>query len=94
MGEHLPRIGVKYCGGCNPRYDRAALVARLSSALTPAHLVPAVPGEEYDALLVVCGCAACCADTGGLYARIGGFTLSDPAQAGSAEEFLRRGWMR
>ena len=25
------KVGIKYCGGCNPRYDRAAFVERLLS---------------------------------------------------------------
>ena len=23
------KIGIKYCGGCNPRYNRTAVVSRL-----------------------------------------------------------------
>ena len=26
-----PEIGLRYCGGCNSRYDRVALVKRLES---------------------------------------------------------------
>ena len=26
------RIGIKYCGGCNPRYDRVAAVKELQHA--------------------------------------------------------------
>ena len=38
-------IGVRYCGGCNPRYDRVALVRRLEGLLPGMALVPARPGE-------------------------------------------------
>ena len=59
-------VGIKYCGGCNPRYDRAAAVRRLHAALPGAAFVNAVPGQRYDALLVVCGCSARCAGLHGL----------------------------
>lgn len=52
---------VKYCGGCNPRYDRVALVRRLEKDIgTP--FVTAEPGTLYDELYVICGCSARCAD--------------------------------
>jgi len=51
---------VKYCGGCNPRYDRAALVRQLEERLG-APLPPAIAGVVYDELYVVCGCSARCA---------------------------------
>lgn len=59
-------IGVRYCGGCNPRYDRVALVKRLESLLPDLALVPARPGVPYPAVVVVCGCSSRCADVGGL----------------------------
>lgn len=63
------RVGVKYCGGCNPRYDRVALVHRLMEEQPQDYFEPAVPGEMYDLLLVICGCQAQCADIQGLLGR-------------------------
>lgn len=65
---------VKYCGGCNPRYDRAALVRRLEAALGQP-LLPALPGESYDEVYVICGCTARCADISALTA--GRFVMCD-----------------
>lgn len=59
-------VAVKYCGGCNPRYDRTKALAELKAALPEARFVPATPGEPGDALLVLCGCTARCADLTGL----------------------------
>ena len=64
------RIGVKYCGGCNPRYDRVALVHRLMEERPEDRFEAAVPGEVYDQLLVVCGCLSQCADLTGLTAHM------------------------
>lgn len=51
--------GLRYCGGCNPRYDRVAAVERMRARLPAVELRPAGPGER--AVLVVCGCPARCA---------------------------------
>ena len=45
MGDKQ-RIGVRYCGGCNPRYDRVAVVNKLASLLPQAELVPALGCTE------------------------------------------------
>ena len=59
-------IGVRYCGGCNPRYDRVALVKRLESLLSGMTLVPARPGVPYPAVVVACGCPSRCANVSDL----------------------------
>lgn len=62
-------VGVRYCGGCNPRFDRAAGVRRLQAACPGVHMERAEPGRLYDLLLIVGGCSACCADRTGLTGR-------------------------
>ena len=59
---------VKYCGGCNPRYDRVALVRQLESRLGE-RLSGVWPGEVYDEVYVVCGCSARCADLSSVQAK-------------------------
>ena len=56
------RVGLKYCGGCQPRYDRTAAVARLARRL--AGRIVLVPWDDplAEAVLVVCGCDVSCAD--------------------------------
>lgn len=60
------RIGIKFCGGCNPFYDRCSRVSKFREAN---------PGHEYiisdtsavcDIWMVVCGCSRRCADVSGL----------------------------
>lgn len=54
--------GVKFCGGCNPRYDRGkALTALKEYFHEKVDLVNAEEGVEYDFLLVIGGCTNCCA---------------------------------
>lgn len=84
------RIGVKYCGGCNPRYDRTALTARLQMAWPQAQWVPARPGEALDAVLVVCGCTAACAERSELAGKYGLLVVRPPEQERQTLEWLRK----
>ena len=59
--EDKTRIGVRYCGGCNPRYDRVALARGLEASFPEAAFEAARPGEEYPAVVAVCGCPVHCA---------------------------------
>jgi hypothetical protein len=56
------RVGIKYCGGCNPEYDRVALVEQIKKRLEGK--VSFVPSEteEVDVILAVHGCKTACAD--------------------------------
>lgn len=56
-------IGVRYCGGCNPVYDRVAVVKRLQKLLPDLSFVNAEPGRPYAAVLIVNGCANACTST-------------------------------
>ena len=55
------RIRVKYCGGCNPRYERTAVTAKLRAAFPEAAVaeVPAAGPDHFVA--VICGCPVACA---------------------------------
>jgi hypothetical protein len=56
------RIGIKYCGGCNPRYDRTDLVTRLKKHIGEGHSIEtAKQGIIYDIVVVLCGCTSACA---------------------------------
>ena len=58
------KIGIKYCGGCNPKYDRADQV-RILRETHPEQDWEYVKEEFfYDLLLVIGGCGSCCAGYG------------------------------
>ncbi|MDO4615012.1 MAG: hypothetical protein Q4B15_05210 [Lachnospiraceae bacterium] len=50
----------KFCGGCNPRYDRGKAYKQIAEKLAGAAEFSA-PREEdqYDVLLIIRGCTAC-----------------------------------
>lgn len=87
------RVGVKYCGGCNPRYDRASIVARLKSELGDDGLewVNVSTSEgRLDFVLVVCGCMVACAAHENLNGKQGKFIICAQEQYALALEHLKR----
>ena len=73
-------MGVKYCGGCNPQYDRTELLERLAEKLK-ARVVFVTPGTgKMDALLVLAGCDVACADVTP-FIDLPKTWISDPDQA-------------
>lgn len=56
-------VGIKYCGGCNPAFDRVKLAGKLIKFFDgQVTFESAVNGETYDFLLVICGCGRQCAN--------------------------------
>ncbi|WP_027398163.1 hypothetical protein [Anaerovorax odorimutans] len=54
--------GVKFCGGCNPRYDRGEAFKKIKEHFTHrVDFVIAEEGKTYDFLLIIGGCTNCCA---------------------------------
>lgn len=54
------KIGVKYCGGCNPYYERKTAVEQLNRRFADVVFETAVTDKEYDVILLVCGCKRAC----------------------------------
>ena len=52
--------GVKFCGGCNPHYQRGDAFRRIQADLPEIEFEYAEEGVGYDHLLVIGGCTACC----------------------------------
>lgn len=71
-------IRLKYCGGCNPRYDREQLARRLRLDFPQARLFGQGEGL-FDVVAVICGCAARCAGHEELQGRCGKAVLADSA---------------
>ena len=56
------KMGIKYCGGCNPRYDRVEMGKRFVRMLDQSveWVSPDDPGAEM--ILVIVGCDTACVD--------------------------------
>ncbi len=55
------RIGVKYCGGCNPGYERVEVVEEVQSQGGERFLFLYHNQQDLDGLIAVNGCARACA---------------------------------
>lgn len=64
------KIGIKYCGGCNPTYDRTAVVANLKQHIgIDDSIETANQGIIYDLIVILCGCTSACASHQNLETR-------------------------
>jgi ethanolamine utilization protein EutA (predicted chaperonin) len=54
-------IGIKFCGGCNPKYDRREVYDSIIAQFGEACVSLADPSRREDVLCVICGCASKCA---------------------------------
>lgn len=52
------KVGIRYCGGCNPSFDRVEAVRSLSKALNIGTVRYDQPGVQ--TLLLICGCPKAC----------------------------------
>jgi len=59
----LMRVGVKYCGGCNPSYDRAKCVGKIQEAADDRIEWVFFDPAGVAALLLVSGCDRQCVET-------------------------------
>lgn len=56
------RIGIKYCGGCNPTYNRTEYVKKIINKYPEISFEPIKEGEQYDIILIVNGCLKACSN--------------------------------
>jgi hypothetical protein len=55
------RIGVKYCGGCNPTYERVEMIQRVRSQLENRFHFIRHDQRDLDGLVLMNGCPRACA---------------------------------
>lgn len=55
------KIGIKYCGGCNPLFDRKKFAMRLMDDFKDLEFEPVGQDIKYDMILVINGCTRECA---------------------------------
>lgn len=58
------KIGVKYCGGCSPKYDRVALVNTVKRALSDSCEFVSWEDPTAGHILIAAGCDTACVDIG------------------------------
>lgn len=55
------RVGIKYCGGCNPSYERVVFVERMKDLFGNYFLFLSPQESNLDLLIFVSGCLRACA---------------------------------
>ena len=56
------KVGIKYCGGCNPDFDRVALFKSIANQLKEQARFVSPEDADVDLILAVEGCRTACAD--------------------------------
>lgn len=84
------KIGIKYCGGCNPRYDRTNITEQLKRDMPGSEVFTAEPALTMDYVVVVCGCKSACAFAEGLEGRYGRTVLTESDAYDGLLEELRK----
>lgn len=57
------KVYLKYCGGCNPLYDRSVIRGLLTADFP--HITFTREESEADRTAVICGCSRACASVSG-----------------------------
>jgi 4-hydroxybutyrate CoA-transferase len=70
------KVRIKYCGGCNPRFDRKYLVTKLRAAFPQIHIVEMHDESPNDIVAVICGCSVACVDHENLHGRYGKIVIT------------------
>jgi hypothetical protein len=60
------KIGIKYCGGCNPAFDRAAAAQKIKDRMKETVEFVSYDDPGAELVLVITGCSAACAGLEGL----------------------------
>jgi len=55
------RIGVKYCGGCNPTYERVNMLQQVQSLFKDQLLFPRHDEPDIEFIVLLSGCHRACA---------------------------------
>ncbi|MEW5911247.1 MAG: hypothetical protein AB1814_01725 [Thermodesulfobacteriota bacterium] len=54
------RVALKYCGGCDPAYDRVEYFQAIARAAGGRIAWTTLEAGQHQAALVICGCARAC----------------------------------
>ena len=85
----MKSIAVKYCGGCNPHFDRVRLVESILGGL-PGLESASYDGAPVDFALIVNGCSRSCASGFEMQNRHGKFVVSSFDEGEAVKIELRK----
>lgn len=56
----VKKIGIKYCGGCNPTYERVEIVQRAQSQFNHQFVFVHHDQQDIDGMILMSGCPRAC----------------------------------
>jgi sulfite reductase beta subunit-like hemoprotein len=56
------KVGIKYCGGCNPSYERVEMIQQVQSLLKDRFTFSIHDQQDLDIMVLVSGCPRACAN--------------------------------
>lgn len=84
------KVGIKFCGGCNSRYDRGVEVGKLKEDMQDVEWISGNDMEICDYWLIVCGCPRGCVNMKNLLAKKEILLLERPIDFKKAEEKMKK----
>ncbi|HYF84069.1 MAG TPA: hypothetical protein VEB00_13695 [Clostridia bacterium] len=82
------KVRVKYCGGCNPNYDRKGIVNVIDKKLD-INLAAYDENEIPDVTLVICGCSSDCIKIDEYKSKYGTMLISSPEQIEEVIKYIK-----
>jgi len=83
-------IGIKYCGGCNPHFDRTNISNKIMRLFKDDKFEYANENSFYDIIIVINGCSRACSDHSLLNGNIKFFINSDADYKNAVDFILDR----
>lgn len=88
-GMSFFKVGVRYCGGCNPTFERVGAVESLFRELRGKAQAVGYREDGIQALLLVCGCPTACPAEEGIPSGLPSFLLRAEEELASASMWIK-----
>lgn len=73
----MMNICLKYCGGCNPRYDRKKIVEYLKKDFNDINIILQSDNNICDFAIIISGCMSSCVNHDNIEGKYGKFVIRD-----------------
>lgn len=83
------KIGVKYCGGCNPAYERGNIVKWLKLDYPMIDIEAIREDVSYDFCLIICGCREECSDYSRIKVQYDVLVVCDAADYDKVKKYVK-----
>ncbi|MGF6906934.1 hypothetical protein [Fusobacterium sp. PH5-44] len=82
-------VGIKFCGGCNSKYDRTRAFNNMKSKLGNYEFKYINNEETFDYVVVICGCHVMCASHADIKYNKDKFVIQSDLDAQKIIDYLK-----